>query len=131
MREFELNIERNNHKAFTNFLWALDKTDLIKPDTALGHLLYCFTNEDLHRGITIDDTAYELQNVLIADDYYDILTLWFATLNKDVVKCYCTELLILITMKYGNDAIDDYADKLNVDNICGAINDLKRAMQLI
>lgn len=129
MREFELNIKKNNHKAFTNFLYALNQTELISADTALGHLLYCFTNNDLHRGIIIDDAEYELQNVFIADKYYDVLTLWFATLNKDVIKIYCTEIALLLAMKLGKDAYA-YADNLNADNILEAVNDLKTAMRL-
>lgn len=129
MREFELNIKRNNHKAFTNFLCAMNQTELIGTDTALNHLLYCFTNNDLHRKMIIDDTEYELQNVFIADNHYDVLTLWFATLDKDVIKIYCTELALLLSMKLGKEAYT-YADDLNVDNILEAIDDLKSAMRI-
>lgn len=127
MKDFEIIVEGKNHNLFTNFLYGLNKTGLMPRETALDHLLYCFSNNDMQRRFKRNDKEFVLQNIFLADDFYDCILLWFATLSPEAIEIYCKEMTTLLLDQYGVEA-DIIIEKLDNQGIYKAVQELVAVM---
>ena len=81
----------------------------------------------MQRRFKRNDKEFVLQNIFLADDFYDYILLWFATLSPEAIEIYCKEMTTLLLDQYGVEA-DIIIEKLDNQGIYKAVRELVAVM---